>query len=118
MFVLNVLDRELENWVSENPNTEVSEFFGDKFVLKVLEAMNLQLERAEEILVRIGRNSHLSPTEPPTADERPLVDFAWLALQIIASMSMSLGAAFKSQSESIRLVRTLIRTQLSSFLAF
>lgn len=114
MFVLNVLDHELEQWVAENPNTEISEYFGDKFVLKVLESLTLQVERAEEILVRIGRNSSLAPTEPPTAEERPLVDYAWLALQTIASMSMALGATFKSQPESIHLVRSLIRTLPSS----
>lgn len=112
IFVLHVLDRELDEWVTEHPNTEASEFFGDKAVLSVIECLIDQAERAEEILVRIGRNSHLSPTEPPTPEERPLVDYAWVALQIIGSISMALGSTLKSQPQSIQLVRSLIRTYL------
>lgn len=110
LFVLHVLDRELSDWVKDHPNTEASDFFGESFVLSVAECLVEQAERAEEVLVRIGLNCHLMPTEPPTPTERPFVDLAWAALQTIANMSMALGSALKSQPQSIRLIHTIIRT--------
>lgn len=110
IFMLHVLDQELESWVKENPNIESTQFLTEESVLPVLDWLTESVLRAEEILIRIARNGPLTPTEPPSLEESPLVDFAWVSLQIISSLTVALGSIYKSSPQCLRQIQTLIRT--------
>ena len=111
LFLLHLLDRQLDLWVQENPNTPTTEFFGDTTleVLEYLVEIPHKLALVPLVLPQLTLASAL--TAPSLSEkEKQEIEFSWLALQVIASMTSAMGSGLKSSETALRVFRSTLST--------
>ena len=109
LFVLHMIESNLEQWVKENPNAHASQLFGQPIV-KVTTSISDEIAKVESVLIRLAQNGPLSPVSPLNDAEKMEAEYGWLALQVLASITAAINSSDKSDPESLRLVQNIVRT--------